>query len=500
MIDLLLIEDDVIDQRAFLRAFTAGRWQVSIAASIHEAQHLLQNILPDIVIADYMVGDGTALDVVGKYPVPMIVITGMGDEAVAVQALKAGAYDYLVKDTERRYLDHLPKAIENALRHHHLEQQEKEQRAFASALHSIAATLTSTLDLEEVFKRILRAVQDVVPHDSAGLLLLDASGSLARMHLFSGWQDPADQAIIGSLVYEIEKVGYLQDVYTTHHAAIISDTQLHPDWKPIPELTQLVRSCVVVPIYLAEQVIGFLSVDGWRPGQFTPTHAARLQAVAHHAAIAIQNARLYDQSSQLAALEERQRLARDLHDSVTQTLFSANVVAQSLLRLWERDPTGARDDLAQLAQLTQGALAEMRTLLLELRPQALIETDLGTLITQLAETIKGRSRLEVDVFSQGTSQLPPEVHIAFFRIAQEALNNIIKHAQASQVHIELLRRPHRVDLRVADDGRGFDPQADYPNHHGLCIMHERAAAAGVQLSIESQPTQGTSVTLLWKRR
>ena len=202
-----------------------------------------------------------------------------------------------------------------------------------------------------------------------------------------------------------------------------------------------------------------------------------------------------------AVTAERSRLARDLHDVVTQSLFSATLVAEALPTAWKRDPVEGQELLQELRQLTRGALAEMRTLLLELRPAALVEGDLGNLLRQLAEALTGREGVPVTVTVEGQGVLPAPVHIALYRIAQEALNNISKHACAQQVIIELRREPlGRAELRISDDGCGFDQQQVAADHLGLGIMRERADAIGARLTIESDPGQGTRLTVIWQKK
>jgi signal transduction histidine kinase len=186
-------------------------------------------------------------------------------------------------------------------------------------------------------------------------------------------------------------------------------------------------------------------------------------------------------------------LARDLHDAVTQTLFSASLIAEVLPRLWERNPEEGQRRLAEMRELTRGALAEMRTLLLELRPAALVEADLGDLLRQLAESITGRARVPVAVEIEGACQTSPETKVALYRIVQEALNNAAKHSEAEHVGIRLRCSSNVVELTVRDDGRGFDVESVPPDHLGLGIMRERAEAVGVTLRIESEPGQGTEV-------
>jgi len=219
---------------------------------------------------------------------------------------------------------------------------------------------------------------------------------------------------------------------------------------------------------------------------------------ANQAAVAIENAWLYKQAQELAVVEERSRLARDLHDAVTQTLFSASLIAEVLPRLWERNPDEGQRRLEELRELTRGALAEMRTLLLELRPTALEEANLADLLRQLAESITGRARVPVAIEVEGEYDLPVEVIVALYRIAHEALNNVAKHAGASRATVSLCCHPGRADLHVLDDGSGFDPESIPPESLGLGIMRERAEAIGATLTMESEIGRGTELTVAWR--
>ena len=206
---------------------------------------------------------------------------------------------------------------------------------------------------------------------------------------------------------------------------------------------------------------------------------------------------LAEQEKDKAAVAERQRLARDLHDAVTQTLFSASLIAEVLPRLWEKDHAEGERRLEELRRLTRGALAEMRMLLLELRPAALGEVGLADLLRQLGEATTGRTTLPVALSIRGKCTAPLDVQVALYRVAQEALNNVVKHSGATKAGIRLYCRGNSADLTVSDNGSGFDIQAVSPKSLGLRIMRERAEAAGANLKIESQAGQGTKVGVLW---
>ena len=200
-------------------------------------------------------------------------------------------------------------------------------------------------------------------------------------------------------------------------------------------------------------------------------------------------------------IAERQRLTQNLHDAVNQSLFSAGLIAEVLPRLWDRDQKAARKSLEDLRRLTRGAQAEMRTLLVESRPSFLNEAELGDLLRLLGNVLSGRLNIPVTVHVSGAGSLPAEVQGTLYRLCQEALNNIAKHAEASQVEINLLHEAGQVELHIRDNGRGFDPGRPPPaGHYGLSMMRERAEAVGAALKIMSQPGQGTDIVIHWKER
>jgi len=198
-----------------------------------------------------------------------------------------------------------------------------------------------------------------------------------------------------------------------------------------------------------------------------------------------------------AVTAERTRLARDLHDAVTQTLFASSLIAEVLPELWAMDVNEAMKSTEELRQLTRGALAEMRTLLLELRPAALTQSKLSELIRQLCEALIGRARLPITLTVEGDRPLPPEVQIAFYRIAQESLNNIFKYARATQVNVGLFLTPVGVRLGICDNGVGFDMSKQKSTSLGMRIMHERAEGIGANLLISSKPGEGACVDVEW---
>jgi len=205
--------------------------------------------------------------------------------------------------------------------------------------------------------------------------------------------------------------------------------------------------------------------------------------------------RLHLRSQELAKLEERQRIARDLHDAVTQTLFSASMMAETLLLSSTDEKISA--GLKRIQRLTQGALAEMRTLLIELRPEALEKTNLSDLLQYLAQLTMARTRSQVETAVDLSIMLEPDVKTVFYRVAQEALNNVSKHARADHVIIELRQDQGMVRLHIRDNGQGFDPAQLPTGHFGIGIMQERAQMVNASLTVNSALNEGTDVILTY---
>lgn len=378
-----------------------------------------------------------------------------------------------------------------------LEFTEQEQRKFAEALREISALLTSTLDLNEVMARILNNLGRVVPHDSASITLLEDD------YIWVGRPKSATksdtQEIIAEKQFQIEYRNYLDRMYYSRKPLIVADVQEDTQTRAMGSRSKA-RAFVGAPIQLQNEVIGFVNVFSEQINFFHSNHAERLSAFAELAAIAIQNARLFQQSQELATFKERQRLARELHDSVSQTLFTCRTMAESALRRWDKNPQRAREIMQDVYQLTMTALAEMRILLLELRPAALTQVGLKQLFEQYLQPIQERRRFTLDMAIEDIPPLPPDVQIALYRITQEALNNIDKHAQASRVEIRGRSHQNRIELEIVDDGGGFVVEDVATTSLGLGIMRERAAEIEASIQIESQVGAGTRILVGWDKK
>jgi signal transduction histidine kinase len=234
-------------------------------------------------------------------------------------------------------------------------------------------------------------------------------------------------------------------------------------------------------------------------GPFTDDQRQLARAVGDGLAAVIEIDRLHRRDTKQAAAEERQALARDLHDAVTQSIYSATLIAEALPAVYGRDPDEGLRNLERLRRLVRAALAEMRTLLFELRPAALQTAPLDVLVERLGDALAGQTDISVDVRVAEGLDLPPDVKVVFYRVTQEAFSNIARHARASAVSARVEAGESEVTLTVVDDGRGFDLAAVPEGHMGLHIMNERLSQVGAGLTVDSAPGEGTTVTAVWRR-
>jgi len=369
-----------------------------------------------------------------------------------------------------------------------------------ATLLEISQTLASTLELQPGL--ILDQLGVLIKYSHAGLFTL-ADSTLTALAVRG-----ADE-LQKSVPFRIELSGEqtIEALFNGHHPLRIADLAGNDPSAELvhalfendsASLLEGVRSWMWVPLAAKNRIIGGIGIAHAKRNYFTSHHADIAMTIANHAAVTLINAELYEHAQALAVLQERQRLAQNLHDAVNQSLFSAGLIAEVLPRLWERDPAEARQSLEALRRLTRGAQAEMRALLAELRPTTLTDTELGDLLRLLGNAFTGRTNIPVAVMVNGEGNLPAETQVAIYRICQEALNNIAKHAKASQVEINVRYESGSLDLRIHDNGRGFDTFELPPSgHYGLGMMRERAEAVGAFLTVTSQPGQGTEVIIRW---
>lgn len=381
-------------------------------------------------------------------------------------------------------------------------QERAETRTHEQAtLLEISHTLASTLEFQPGL--ILDQLREIIEYSHAALFALEDSTlvTLAMRGAPHLEQSPPYRVPLGASellagVFNGHKPVRIADVGADNPQAQVLQSLL------VGEASGLLRgmhSWMWVPLAVKNRTLGGMGVAFEKRSHFTSHHADLGLSVANQAAITMINAELYGQAQALAVLEERQRLARNLHDAVNQSLFSAGLIAEVLPRLWDRDQAEARRSLEDLRRLTRGAMAEMRSLLAELRPSTLTDADLGDLVRLLGNAFTGRTNIQVSLTLEGQGTLPAEVQVAFYRVCQEALNNAAKHARAGAVDIHLKNADAGVEMTIRDDGQGFDPAQRTSGHYGLSMMDERAEAVGAILSVASQPGQGAEITIRWTR-
>jgi len=373
-----------------------------------------------------------------------------------------------------------------------LRQQVEVHAVEQATLLEISQTLAAGLELKPSL--ILDQLHMLIDYTHAELFELQDSTLIAlAMNGTSGWEQLTPFHI------QMEDPTTAATLLSAHQPYRIADV-----WSADPR-AQFIRTLLNSHVTLLKGVRAWMwipmSVKGHVMGGISIAHTAHdadlALTIANQAAITMVNAQLYENAQSLAKLQERQRLAQELHDAVNQSLFSAGLIAEVLPRLWEQNPDEGRRSLEDLRRLTRGALAEMRGLLAELRPAVLTGTELGDLLRQLGNALTGRTNIPASVTVVGQGSLPPDVQVALYRLCQEALSNVAKHSMASHVTIQLQYDPGAVELNICDDGRGFDIGRAPSGRSGLSMMRERAEAIGATLSIMSEPGHGTTIAVRW---
>lgn len=389
----------------------------------------------------------------------------------------------------------------------HLEDERR--RRVAESLRDILAVLNSNRPLADILHFIIDQATRLLGTGTGalyrlrgeeGILHIEAALGLPEIYV-EGMNVPVGMGAVGRAVIDRKPVAIsnLTEQFTREFFDN-PERKAHLTW-----LSANYKGILAVPLMCKDEIYGGIVLYYPDTKQFTKEEIELAMIFADQAALAIDNARLRAQAEEMAVAAERSRLARDLHDAVTQTLFSASLIAEVLPKLWERNPEEGRRRLEELRQLARGALAEMRTLLLELRPATLMEAPLEELLRQLTEASSGRARIPVKLSIEGLgATLATDVKITVYRVAQEALNNVVKHSGAENASITLRCEAEEsggakaCELRVRDDGRGFNPAMITSEHLGIGIMKERTEIIGATLEVISAPGQGTEIVLTWE--
>ncbi|MFE9382870.1 GAF domain-containing sensor histidine kinase [Streptomyces sp. NPDC007025] len=380
-------------------------------------------------------------------------------------------------------------------------------RTGLAAVSAALLAMNRRLEVRDVLQTIVASARDLLDAEYAALGVPDDQGGFAQF-VVAGVSDEQWKAI-GPLPRQHGILAAMLQDATPQRLADVRKDSRFGGW---PSAHPMMADFLGMPIADGEQVLGALFLankrcapprERSRPASrerncaFTEDDEELLRLLAQHAAIALTNARLYERSRELTIAEERTRIGHELHDAVAQKLFSLRLTAQAATALVDRDPARAKAELHEVARLSGEAADELRAAVVELRPAALDEDGLVATLRTQAQVLDRAHSAEVDFVCEGVRALPAAQEEALLRVAQEALHNALRHADAGRVRVSLVRRGPSAVLTVTDDGKGFDPGAvrSAGRHLGLVSMRDRASGVGGTLTVRSEPGKGTAVAL-----
>jgi signal transduction histidine kinase len=361
-------------------------------------------------------------------------------------------------------------------------------------MSDVVLAIAGELRLDAVLDRLVHAARELAGAGYAALGIPDEDGTEFDQFLHAGMSDDL-VAELGPLPRTHGMLGaMLSDPRPFRTDDITKDPRFRGWW---PDAHPRMRSFLGVPIVAKGDVIGafYLTDKRGRPAGFSEADEQIIEVLAAHAAIAIENARLFEASRELSVIEERNRLARELHDAMTQNLFSLSLTAEAASGLVRVDPARAEAEIDRVRALARETQAELRSLIFELRPPQLEADGLVATIGKDLEVLGRAHGLKADLRVGITPELASGVEVELYRIVQEALSNVVRHARAETVEVDVDARDGLVTITVRDDGVGFDPAARAIRERrlGLTSMRERAENLGGTFSVESAPEAGTMV-------
>ncbi|HUR85974.1 MAG TPA: GAF domain-containing sensor histidine kinase [Solirubrobacteraceae bacterium] len=360
------------------------------------------------------------------------------------------------------------------------------------ALSDAVLAIAAEHAVEPVLKKLVDAARELAGARYAAIGVPDGDGGFQRF-ITSGMGDeliaslgplPRTHGLLGAMLESVEP-------YRTHD--VRQDPRFRGWW---PGSHPSMASFLGVPIVSGGSIVGaFYLTDKHDAATFDDGDQALIETFAAHAALALENARLHERSRELSIVEERNRLARELHDAVTQKLFGVVLAAESGTALLHRDVDEAAAQLALVRDLAREAMEELRSVIVHLRPAALESEGLAAALAKHVDVLRRAQEREIGLEVEGDAAVPAAIEGDVFRIAQEALHNALRHAGAARIDVRLRCEPGCVELLVSDDGAGFDRAQVRSRHLGLTTMAERARAAGGVLEIDTAPGAGTTVRL-----
>jgi signal transduction histidine kinase len=389
-------------------------------------------------------------------------------------------------------------AIENARLYSDAQEHARE----LASLLSVSRSVSTSLDTTSLARVVLGQLREVMDYGNASLVMRE--GALMRIVYANTHDNPDPREEVIGATFDLANAGPIWETLERGEPLVVADNRDGGYWsqayqRVVGELYDTafagVRSWLGVPLRVRGQTIGFITISSPKPAQFKQRHVDLAMAYAAQVSVAFENADLVRQAQSVAAIEERQRLARELHDSVSQALYGIALGARTARTQLDRDPAAAREPVDYVLSLAEAGLAEMRALIFELRPESLEKEGLVAALEKQVAATRARYGFTVTAALGDEPDLSPAAREAFYRVAQEALHNIVKHARPTEVDVRLASDGGGVELRVRDNGVGFDPAGEFAGHLGLESMRERAARVGAVLSIDSSPGGGTTVAL-----
>lgn len=409
--------------------------------------------------------------------------------------LTANRQSHLVAAVEQR-------TLEISLANTQLEQRVEERTLELTMLLNISRSITSTLQLEELLEQVLDKLLPVVDYTGGAILIREDDHFTIWAHqglfpdVLAPYSTYSSDNVIGHQLIDEKQPVLIPDV--------ASNSPLAEAFRQTTGLerfqTQYIRAWLGIPLIAKEQVIGILALHHRRPQTYSQQNADLAMAFANHVAVAIENAQLLEKAKRLAVLQERQRLARELHDSVSQALYgialgtrTAHKVLDQIQLDGEAKAT-LNEPLEYILSLSEAGLAEMRALIFELRPESLESEGLVAALAKQATALQTRYHVAVDTMFDEEPDASLTIKEVLYRVSQEALNNTVKHANASKIDVSLSNDDGLLILEISDNGMGFDPNSDFIGHLGLRSMRERLEQVSGTLTITSSSGRGTQIT------
>jgi len=357
----------------------------------------------------------------------------------------------------------------------------------------VGRQITSIMEVNQLLNQVVQSIHKTFGYDHVAIAMIEEDYAVYRYGAGPLWENPAFNFNPSHL--KIGSEGITGIVAASGELIYLPDVREDPGYvemqgsKTLSELT--------VPIKVKDKIIGVLDAQSERLNAFDNTDQVVLQSLADQTAVAIENAQLYRQAKQLAVVEERNRLARELHDSVTQALYGITLHAEAAFRqLNVRDIPQANEQLSELRSTAQEALREMRLLIFELRPSVVEMKGLIPALQARLEAVEERAGMKVEINVDESLKLSDRIQDGLYRIAQEALNNALKHAKANQIILNLSGNLSRVRMEIMDDGLGFKPdEAVEGGGLGLDGIIERADLLDGELTLDSWPGKGTTIRI-----